>query len=152
MDRPASQRLLVQELLNFSRKLRAHFDASVRQKGLTLPRVRVLYTLLAEDGQTQRALAAELEIETPTLVRLLDSMEEQGLIERRELKTDRRAKQIFMTPMGATIAAEMSVFADDFRDRLLVDMTDDDIDGGLAMVRHLLDRLVDMGEGAPASE
>lgn len=152
MDRPASQRLLIQELLNFSRKLRAHFDALVRQKGLTLPRVRVLYTLLAEDGQTQKALADELEIETPTLVRLLDSMEDQGLIERRALKTDRRAKQIFMTSTGAAVAAEMSVFADHFRDRLLVDMTDGDIDGGLAMVRHLLDRLVDMGDGAPDRE
>lgn len=152
MERSIRQRLLVQELLNFSRKLRAGFDATVREKGLTLPRVRVLYTLLAEDGQTQRDLAAELEIETPTLVRLLDSMEEQGLIERRALETDRRAKQIFMTPAGAAVAAEMSVFADQFRDRLMENMSDDEMDQGLVMIRHLLGRLADMGEGISSDE
>jgi len=152
MDRKLSQRLLIQEMQNFSRKLRAQFDASVREKGLTLSRVRVLYTLLDKDGQTQRDLAAELEIETPTLVRLLDSMEQQGLIERRALESDRRAKQIFMTPAGATVAAEMSVVADHFRDRLMAGMGDAEIESGILMVRQLLVRLMEMGDGGKGDD
>lgn len=144
MNRSDRQQLLMQELTNFSRKLRAHFDSLVREKGLTLPRVRLLYNLVEADGQTQRDLAAALEIETPTLVRLLDSMEEQGLIERRALETDRRAKQIFMTEAGRAVAAEMAVFAGQFRDRLMQGLSDDELDAGRDVVRHLLERLVEL--------
>ena len=114
MSRSETQRLLMYEMAAFSRKLRAHFDSVVREKGLTLPRARVLFALADREGATQSELAGLLDIETPTLVRLLDSMAETGLIERRAAEGDRRVRRIFMTGEGRIAALEVHAIADDF--------------------------------------
>lgn len=72
-----------------------------------------------KDGLNQRELADELDIETPTLVRLLDGMEKQGFIERRVEVSDRRAKQIHMTELGRTVADEILRLADEIRAEVL---------------------------------
>ncbi|MCQ4632191.1 MULTISPECIES: MarR family winged helix-turn-helix transcriptional regulator [Shinella] len=98
---------LLDDLSRVQRKMRALFDARVKERGLTLPRARALLILGRGVNLNQRELADELDIETPTLVRLLDGMEKQGFIERQSVEGDRRAKQIAMTPHGAKVAEEV---------------------------------------------
>jgi MarR family transcriptional regulator for hemolysin len=98
---------LLDDLSRVQRKMRALFDARVKERGLTLPRARALLILGRGVNLNQRELADELDIETPTLVRLLDGMEKQGFIERQSVEGDRRAKQIAMTPRGAKVAEEV---------------------------------------------
>ena len=71
-----------EELIKVSRKMRNLFDARVRAEGLPLPRARALIFLGRKGCMTQTELAEMLEIEGPTLVPLLDSLEKQGLIRR----------------------------------------------------------------------
>lgn len=148
LNRSGIQRLLIHEMAAFSRKLRVQFDIAVRQKGLTLPRARVLFALSVRQGMTQSELAAELDIETPTLVRLLDSMAESGLVERRAMEGDRRVKQIYMTSDGERLADEMNLFADEFRSELTVGLNDDELKVAQTVVHHLFARLLAMGAGA----
>ncbi len=98
---------LLDDLSRVQRKMRALFDARVKERGLTLPRARALLILGRGAQLNQRELADELDIETPTLVRLLDGMEKQGFIERQAVEGDRRAKQIAMTAHGAEVAEEV---------------------------------------------
>ncbi len=98
---------LLDDLSRVQRKMRALFDARVKERGLTLPRARALLILGRGAQLNQRELADELDIETPTLVRLLDGMEKQGFIERQAVEGDRRAKQIVMTDYGANVAREV---------------------------------------------
>src|ERR687889_1952112 len=98
----------LEELSVTSRKLRTLFDARVRAKRLTLARARTLMNLARKDGMTQTELAEILEVEGPTLVRLLDGLEAQGLTERRPVAGDRRAKQIALTAEGQQLAAEVT--------------------------------------------
>ncbi len=95
---------ILDDLSRVQRKMRALFDARVKERGLTLPRARALLILGRGAQLNQRELADELDIETPTLVRLLDGMEKQGFIERQAVEGDRRAKQIAMTAYGAKVA------------------------------------------------
>ena len=106
------------DLAAFNRKLRAAFDALVREHGMTLSRARVFRKLSRRDGINQRELADELELETPTLVRILDAMEAQNFIERRAALSDRRAKQIFMTESGKVVAADVEALATGVRMRM----------------------------------
>ena len=107
---------LIEEITNVTRKMRTVFDNMVKEKGLTLARARILRLLKKADaGATQRALALELEIEGPTLVRLLDNLESQGWIERRSVEGDRRAKQIVLTDEGHGQEREVDVIAQRFR-------------------------------------
>lgn len=114
---------LLDDLSRVQRKMRALFDARVKERGLTLPRARALMILGRGSQLNQRELADELDIETPTLVRLLDGMEKQGFIERQSVEGDRRAKQIVMTPHGARMAGEVLDLARSLRADVLADIS-----------------------------
>lgn len=150
MIRSELQRLLIQEISNFNRKLRAQFDASVRRQGLTLSRVRVLQAVSGNEGLAQNELAAHLEIETPTLVRLLDSMEQQDMIVRRSCDSDRRVKRITLTANGEKVSAEVSAYADEFRAELMQDLDDEALASALGVTQQLIARLGLMGQEAGA--
>ncbi len=48
----------------------------------------------------QGVLADEMGLEGPSVVRLIDLLAAEGLVERREDPTDRRAKVLHLTPAG----------------------------------------------------
>ncbi|MGH6809226.1 MAG: MarR family winged helix-turn-helix transcriptional regulator [Ensifer adhaerens] len=141
MYQPIVNRELFDALSMVNRKLRAVFDARVKERGLTLARARALFALTKKDGLNQRELADELDIETPTIVRLLDGMEMQGFIERRVEATDRRAKQIHMTELGRAIADEILKLADEIRAEVLKGVDADEVAAALKVVRTIADHV-----------
>lgn len=141
MYQPIVNRELFDALSMVNRKLRAVFDARVKERGLTLPRARALFALTRKDGLNQRELADELDIETPTIVRLLDGMEKQGFIERRVEVSDRRAKQIHMTELGRTIADEILKLADEIRADVLRGVDPGEVAATLKVVRTIADNV-----------
>lgn len=130
-----------EEIWKVSRKMRTLFDARVRAEGLTLARARALMFLGKNGCMTQTELAELLEIEGPTLVPLLDGLEKQGLIERRPVDGDRRAKQIVLTAAGKDQAAYVDTLVRDFRSDVLKDIGDDDLKAAIrvfhAMARNI---------------
>ena len=67
-----------------------------------------LMELFKKDGQTQAELQRAIGgIENSTIVRTLDRMQRDGLVERRQSSTDRRAFLIYLTDKGR--AAEKNV-------------------------------------------
>src|SRR5258708_19911290 len=86
-------------LARLSRRLRQAVDAELRTFGLTDATWRPLaYVGRLGGGVRQKELATALGIEGPSLVRLLDSLERRGLIERREDERDRRPRAISLPP------------------------------------------------------
>ena len=85
-------------LLNdVARLLRTRFDRQTKTLGLTRSQAWVVTHLYRQDGQTQSELAELLEIEKPTLGRLLDRLEEKHWIRRESDEIDRRAKRVYLT-------------------------------------------------------
>jgi MarR family transcriptional regulator for hemolysin len=84
-------------LHDVARLLRKRFGQSARKSGLSLTRSQwqVLAHLAKNEGIQQSALADLLEIEPSTLVRLLDKLEELGLVEHRPNASDRRIWLLF---------------------------------------------------------
>ncbi|MDQ1185646.1 MULTISPECIES: MarR family transcriptional regulator [Agrobacterium] len=151
MSRITEKEQLFDEMAAFNRKLRSFFDARVAEKGLTLARARTLFALSRRGSLTQKELAEELEIETPTLVRLLDAMEKQKLIERRSDEIDRRAKQIHMTPAGLQTFEDVDAQAKAMRAEVALDISTDEIRVALNVVRRLTGNLQKLSEGGVAS-
>ena len=137
MSRESKNEQLFDEMSAFNRKLRAFFDAAVREEGLTLARARALFAIARRGPLTQKELAEELEIETPTLVRVLDGLEKQNLILRTEDATDRRAKRIHMTPDGIATFKDVDMQAKSMRAEIAADISTDDIRAALDVVRKL---------------
>ena len=84
-------------LHDVARLLRTTYDRRVRDLGLTRSQWWVLTHLFRKDGITQSELAEILELEKPSLGRLLDRLESKGWVRRMEDPKDRRAKRVFLT-------------------------------------------------------
>jgi DNA-binding MarR family transcriptional regulator len=95
-----------------ARLLRTTFDRRVKDMGLTRSQWWVLNHLYRDDGMTQAQLADLLEVERPTLGRLLDRLENNGWVRREACGTDRRAKRVFLTEaMGPSMREMRSIAA-----------------------------------------
>ena len=84
-------------LSDSARLLRRAFDARVRALGMTSRQARLLLILHVTEGENQGYYAELLEVEPISLTRMVDRMEEAGLIERRRDPADRRAWRLFLT-------------------------------------------------------
>lgn len=85
-------------LADAARLMRQSFVATIQDSPLTLARARVLIHLERNEGIRQVALAERLEIQPMTLVRMIDQLANEGLVERRADPADRRAHQLYLTP------------------------------------------------------
>ena len=90
-------------LADVSRLLRKLFDQKMGVLGLSRAQWRLIVNLRRRQGLSQSELAELLEIEKPTLVGLIDRMEETGWVERRSDPKDRRIKRIFLVPDAAQL-------------------------------------------------
>lgn len=103
-----------------ARRMRQAVDAEMRLIGLTEATWRpLMYVRTLGDGVRQKELATALSIEGPSLVRVLDSLERRGFIERREDGNDRRARGIHLTRTGGELAVRAAKIGAAFQGRLL---------------------------------
>ncbi len=84
-------------LHDVARLMRKEFDRRVRSLGLTRSQWWVLTHLYRQNGATQSELAEVLEVERPTLGRLLDRLESNGWVRRVPDMRDRRVKRLYLT-------------------------------------------------------
>ncbi|WP_034959967.1 MarR family winged helix-turn-helix transcriptional regulator [Komagataeibacter kakiaceti] len=76
-------------------------DRALRTEGMSLAMMRPLaYLMMLPTGVSQRALADAMNTDSSALVRVLDLLEEEGLVERRPDHDDRRAKCLVLTRRG----------------------------------------------------
>ena len=80
-----------------NRALRKALDAELGRYGITFAQWQVLAGLALEGEISQVKLAELIGVEGPTLVRILDRMEQRGWIKRKVSPRDRRQKLISPT-------------------------------------------------------
>ena len=68
--------------------------------GLTPALFALLNVIGAREGAIQQELGTALGIDRSTMVALIDQLESAGLAKRRTSRTDRRAREIVITPKG----------------------------------------------------
>ena len=83
-----------------SRLIKRRFERRARQMGLPITRQQaaVVLNIASHEGVSQAEVAAWLGIEPIALVRMLDKLHEEGLVERRSHPTDRRVRTLWLTP------------------------------------------------------
>ena len=82
-----------------SRLVKRRFERQARQIGLPITRrqAAVVLYIARNQGVSQAEVAAWLDIEPIALVRMLDKLHEEGLVERRAHPTDRRVRTLWLT-------------------------------------------------------
>ena len=89
-------------LHDVARLISRRFERRARQTGLPITRqqARALLLIARNEGLSQAAVATMLDIEPIALVRILDRLHEEGLVERRLHPTDRRVRTLWLTPLA----------------------------------------------------
>lgn len=122
-------------LSRLPRLWRAILDQRLAPLGLTQTRWVTLYHLWRlGDGQPQCDLARAIGVEAPSLVRTLDQLAEQGLIERCPCDQDRRTKRIFLTEAATPLLQQIDAVVAEARQEMLAGLSDDEV--------HQLDALL----------
>ena len=107
------------QLAQMSRGWRAELDRRLAGMGLSQARWLVLLHLARfEEAPTQRELAQSVGVEGPTLARLLDSLESQGLVQRQAVLEDRRAKKIVLCAPALPLIEQIETIATQLRHEL----------------------------------
>ncbi len=91
-----------------SRLLVRSFSTRLGPKGIGYGQFPVLLHLWEEDGLTQKELSNRVRIEAPTMVRTLDRMEREKLVNRKRSDSDRRQIHIVLTAKGKALKSALS--------------------------------------------
>jgi DNA-binding MarR family transcriptional regulator len=103
-------------LLNdVARLMRTAYDRRIRKLGLTRAQWWVLTHLYRSNGVSQTELAETLEIEKPTLGRLLDRLETKGWVRREHDAKDRRVWRVHLTDEVEPALRTMRAIAKELR-------------------------------------
>lgn len=117
------------KLSRLPRLWRAILDERLAPLGLTQTRWVTLYHLWhMGDGQAQCDLARAIGVEAPSLVRTLDQLTDQGLIERQPCQDDRRTKRIFLTAAATPLLERIDAITAEARQEMLSGLSDTELE------------------------
>jgi len=106
----------------------AHTSRSWTQRlepvGLDSRQVMVMWNIARAEGRSQRELADALRLPASRVVALVDALEKHGLVERRMIASDRRARALYLTRKGRALVSKIVAVAID---------NDDSVGEGLAL-------------------
>lgn len=111
-----------------ARRWRRALDAQLAELGLTSAVwVPLVHLHRSGGGITQKELAQRVGVEGASVVRLIDILVRQGLVERRIDQADARARLIYLTPAGAAEMPRIRARLTDAEAELLQDLDDAEI-------------------------
>jgi len=130
------------QLTTAARGWRTLLNEHLRQIGQTQARWDALYWVgLADEAASQRDIAERMAVEGPTLVRMLNILESEGLVERKAGASDRRVKTIKLAAKGEAVLADIARLAGPVRDEVMQDITDEELRTCLSVLERILARL-----------
>ena len=105
---------LVQDV---ARLMKRHFERRARHTGLPLTRrqAAVLLHVSRQQGVSQAEIAARLDMEPISLVRMLDKLCEEGLVERRAHPTDRRVRTLWLMEAAQPVVRQILQINEEIR-------------------------------------
>ena len=114
--------------------------------GITYPQYLVFIVLWEKDGATLSEIGTALKLDSGTLTPIVQRLESQGFLKRKQRKSDERAREVWLTPKGLNLR-EIVISA---REHVVckLGMTDDQI----SSLRKELVALVDQLSDEPCSE
>jgi DNA-binding MarR family transcriptional regulator len=91
--------------------------------GLTPALFGLLNVIGAREGAIQQEIASAMGIDPSTMVSLIDELESAGLAKRRPHSTDRRAREVAITPKGRRLLVRARRMAMQVEDEVLRGLT-----------------------------
>jgi DNA-binding MarR family transcriptional regulator len=136
-------------LTDVARLMRTIYDRRVKSLGLTRSQWWVLNHLFRGDGVTQTELADTLEIEKPTLGRLLDRLQAKGWVRREADARDGRVWRVYLTAEVEPAMRTLRAVAAELRRDALAGLSAAEREHFIDALLAIRSNLVRMQGGAP---
>ena len=107
--------------------------------GLTPALFALLNVIGAREGAIQQELGSALGIDRSTMVSLIDQLESAELARRRPSATDRRAREVAITPKGRRLLMRARGLIAQVEAEVLAGLTGEEREELLALLRRALD-------------
>ena len=125
-----------------ARLLRRNFNRRAQELGLSQAQWQALAYLSRQEGVNQVTLAESLDIQPMTLARLIDRLQEAGLVARRPDPGDRRAFRLYLTEDAQPLLERMWDLAAETREETMAGLADDRKQVLIDALRHMKRNLV----------
>lgn len=138
LNAPNSPSYLVRRLLSL---FAWHYEALFEDTGITYPQWTILMLLYAGFARTAADLARQMCHDAGAMTRLLDQLEDRGLLTRLRDKNDRRIVNLALTPSGRTLADTLKDRVVEFLNTVLEDFSKAEISTWLALTKRMASAL-----------
>ncbi|HVH37803.1 MAG TPA: MarR family transcriptional regulator, partial [Sphingomicrobium sp.] len=130
------------EIAETAHALRRAFDRRAVTLGVTRAQWKVLFRLSRTPGLRQVELADMLDVEPITLSRIIDRLQEAGLVERVADPADRRAWRLQVTDKAQPLIAKLRKLAEVLVDEAFAGITPDEIATMRINLQKIRDNLI----------
>jgi DNA-binding MarR family transcriptional regulator len=132
-----------------ARLIRREFDRRATLSGATRAQWRVLVRLTRlGNGAKQIELAEALDVEPISLSRMVDRLEQAGLVERRPDENDRRAWRVHLTEKSGPIIRKLQALGEQFQSDAIAGLSQAE----LATTQRVLEKIRhNLNEGCQAA-
>jgi len=134
MDRLRNCGFLLKEV---SRRYTLLFEQRATEFALTLSQCKALIRLEKNEGVSQARLAELADVDPMTMVRILDRMEADGLLERRPDPADRRARCLYLTSKAKPLLDQIWRLSEAIRAELFTGVAKSDRDVFMSVLEHM---------------
>jgi MarR family transcriptional regulator, transcriptional regulator for hemolysin len=134
MDRMKNFGFLLKDV---SRRYVLRFEQHAREISMTLMQCKVLVHLQKSEGASQARLAELTQMEPMTMVRILDRMEADKLLERRPDPSDRRARRLYLTRKAKPLLEETWRLAETTRNEMFAGISKADRESFMSVLERI---------------
>ena len=135
-----------------SRRYVQRFEVRASELSLNLAQCKALVRLEKNEGVSQARLAELAEVDAMTMVRILDRMEADGLLERRPDPEDRRARCLYLTAKAKPLLAQIWRLSDTTRAEVFAGIGKNERDVFMSVLERLNDNLSRLEDNASRPE
>ena len=120
-------------------KIKQHLNDRLKDNNLTLSQFMVLKYLKQHDNEkvSQKELAQAVQVTHPTMIGLIDRLEEKGMVSRQVDGNDRRYRYIRLTDMGRQYLNQSKQDAEAMDSARVRNFTQEEV----AVLKSLLDKV-----------
>ena len=123
-----------------SKSLERLAEAEMKKRlGFTSSQWKIIMALNLSDGLSQKELAEKIYVDGSTLVPIIDKMELDGLVERRQDPNDRRNNRIFLTKKSGSVVDSIIEIILELRKIIYNELSQEELESAKKTMKKIID-------------
>jgi len=131
----------------YAEVLRAHCEERAKPYVITPPQWGALSLLLAQDGLTIGTMSQKRGVDAPTATGIITRLEQNGLVERRHDREDRRVVKVYLTDEGRDISYTLVSSVEHFEQSIKRGFSEGELDRFLAQLQQIITNVSEIRPG-----